>query len=133
MPWDIGGLLLCQITLSALSTSLARAMMMLMLYLASSGLRPWKLAHRQFMLSVKGYRPPHGKIQTLCHGAQVVDAFGKDNAPFDMTPLEWCQAQAKDPAINQIVGEKQIGTLGKLKTKMEMLSDLKALIRIKNN
>ena len=53
---------------------------------------------------------PHVKIETLCHGAQVVDALGKDNAPPCMTPLEWCQAQAKDPAISQIVGEKQKGT-----------------------
>ena len=49
---------------------------------------------------------PHGKTETLCHGAQVVDALGKDNAPPGMTPLEWCQAQAKDPAINQTVGKK---------------------------
>ena len=61
----------------------------------------------------------------------MVDALGKDNAPPGMTPLEWCQAQAKDPATNQIVGEKQKGTLGKLKIKMEMPSDLKALIQIK--
>ena len=61
----------------------------------------------------------------------MVDALGQDNAPPDMTPLEWCQAQAKDPAIHQIVGELQKRTLGKLKIKMEMPSDLKALIRIK--
>ena len=48
-----------------------------------------------------------------------------------MTPLEWCQAQSKDPAINQIVVELQKRTLGKLKIKIEMPSDLKALIRIK--
>ena len=79
----------------------------------------------------EGVQAPHGKIETLCHGAQVVDALGKDNAPPGMTPLEWCQAQAKDPAINQIVGEKQKRTLGKLKIKMEIMSDVKALIRIK--
>ena len=62
-----------------------------------------------------------------------MDTLGKDNAPPGMTPLEWCQAQAKDTAINQIVGEKQEGTLGKLKIKMEMSSDLKEFIRIKNN
>ena len=50
---------------------------------------------------------PHGKIETLCHGAHVVDALGKDNAPPSMTPLEWCQAQAKDPAIQQTVAEIQ--------------------------
>ena len=48
-----------------------------------------------------------------------------------MTPLERCQAQAKDPVINQIVGEIQKRTLGKLKIKMEMPSELKALIKIK--
>ena len=48
-----------------------------------------------------------------------------------MTPLEWCQTQAKDPAISQIVGEKQKGALGKFKIKSEIPSDLKALIRIK--
>ena len=47
---------------------------------------------------------PHGKIETLCYGAQVVDALVQDNAPPGMTTLEWCQAQAKGPAIHQIVG-----------------------------
>ena len=62
----------------------------------------------------EGVQAPHGKIETLCHGAQVVDALAQDNAPPGMTPLECCQAQAKDPAINQIVGEIQKGTLRKL-------------------
>ena len=63
---------------------------------------------------------PHGKIETLCHWAQVVDALVQDNAPGGKTPIEWCQAQAKDPAIHHIVGEIQKGTLRKLKIKMEM-------------
>ena len=79
----------------------------------------------------EGVQALHCKIEALCHGTQVVDALGKDNAPPGMTPLEWCQAQAKDPAISQIVGEKQKGTLQNLKIKSEMPSDLKALIRIK--
>ena len=79
----------------------------------------------------EGVHAPHGKIETLCHGAQIVDALGKDNAQPGMTPLEWCQAQAKDPFISQIVEEKQKGTLGKLKNMSEMPSDLKTLIRIK--
>ena len=61
----------------------------------------------------------------------MVDALGQDNVPPGMTPLEWCQAQAKDPAIHQIVWELQNRTIGHLKIKMEMPSDLKALIRIK--
>ena len=28
----------------------------------------------------EGVQAPHGKRETLCHGAQVVDALGKDNA-----------------------------------------------------
>ena len=55
----------------------------------------------------EGVQALHGKVDTLCHGAQVVDALVQDNAPSGMTPLEWCQAQAKDQAIQQIVGEMQ--------------------------
>ena len=65
----------------------------------------------------EGVQAPHGKVKTHCHGAQVVDALGHDNAPPGMTPLEWCQAQAKDPAIYQIVGVIQKETLRKLKIK----------------
>ena len=68
----------------------------------------------------EGVQASHGKIETLCHGAQVVVILGQDNAPPGMTPLEWCQAQAKDPAIHQVVGEIQKGTLGKLKINIEM-------------
>ena len=77
----------------------------------------------------EGVQAPHGKVETLCHGAQVVDALSKDNAPPGMTPLMWCHAQAKDPIINQIIGEIKQKTIGKLKIKMEMPSKLKALIR----
>ena len=38
----------------------------------------------------KGVQAPHGKVETLCHGAQVVDALQQDNAPPGMTPLKWC-------------------------------------------
>ena len=75
--------------------------MMLIPYPPLSGLRQWNLTHRavQAVCDCEGVQAPHGKIETLCHGAQVVDALGQDNAPPGMTPLEWCQAQAKDPAI----------------------------------
>ena len=79
----------------------------------------------------EGVQATHGKIETLFHGAQVVDALAQDNAPPGMTPLEWCQAQYKDPVINQIKGEIQKRTIGKLEIKMEMPSELKALIRIR--
>ena len=79
----------------------------------------------------EGVQAPHGKIETLCHGAQVVDALTQDNAPSGMTPLEWYQAKAKDPVINQIIMEIQKRTIGKLKIKIDMPSELKALIRIR--
>ena len=75
---------------------------------------------------------PHGKVETLCHGAQIVNALSRDNAPPGMTFLEWCHAQAKDPIINQIVGEIQEKTIGKLKIKIGMPSELKAFIRNRN-
>ena len=77
----------------------------------------------------EGVQAPHGKVDTLCHGTQVVDALSKDNAPPGMTPLEWCHAQAQDPIINQIIGEIEYKTIGKMKIKMGMPSELKALIR----
>ena len=36
----------------------------------------------------KGVQAPHGKVETLCYGTQVVDALSKDKAPPVMTPLE---------------------------------------------
>ena len=77
----------------------------------------------------KGVQAPHGKMETLCHEAEVVDALSKDKAPPGMTPLEWCQAQSKDPIISQIVEEIKNKTIGKMKIKIGMPSDLKALIR----
>ena len=63
----------------------------------------------------EGVQAPHGKVETLCQGAQVVDALSKDNAPPGMTPLEWCHAQAKDPIINQITGEIKQENNGEIK------------------
>ena len=50
----------------------------------------------------EGVQAPYGKIETLWHGAQVVGVLTQDNMPPGMTPLEWSQAQAQDPAICQI-------------------------------
>ena len=79
----------------------------------------------------EGVQAPHGKVETLCHGAQVVDALSQDNAPLGMTPLKWCQAQSKDPTIHQIIDGIQNKTIGKLKIHADMPSELKALIRLK--
>ena len=58
-------------------------------------------------------------------------ALSQDNAPPGMTPLVWCQAQSKDPAIHQIIDGIQNKTIGKLKINGDMPSELKALIRLK--
>ena len=46
-----------------------------------------------------------------------------------MTSLEWCHIQAQDPILSQIIRELHSKTLGKMKIKMGMPSELKALIR----
>ena len=48
-----------------------------------------------------------------------------------MTPLQWCQAQAKDPAIHHIVDSIQNKALKHLKIQGDMPSELKALIQLK--
>ena len=60
-----------------------------------------------------------------------MNALQQDNAPPGKTPLEWCQAQLKDPAIHQIIDGIQNKTIGKLKINGDMPSELKALIRLK--
>ena len=131
MPQDIEGLLLCPIIPSVLFTNLARAIMMWMPFLASGGLRLWKLASQAVHVVCEEVQVPHGKVETLYHGAQLVEALRQGNASPGMTPLGWSQAQAKDPAIHQIVEGIQNRTLGKLKIKGGMPPEMKALIRVK--
>ena len=54
----------------------------------------------------------------------------QDNMPPGMTPLEWSQAQAQDPAICQIVEAIHHKTLETLKIKRDMPLDLKAFLWI---
>ena len=65
----------------------------------------------------EGVQAPYCKIETLCHGAQAGGVLSQDNMPPGMTPLEWSQAQAKDPAICQIGQAIQNKSLEKLKIK----------------
>ena len=78
----------------------------------------------------EGVQTPHGKIETLCHGAQAVDMLNQDNMPHGMTPLEWSQAQCKGPALCQIIEAIQQKTIGKLKIKNMPLNP-KAFLRIR--
>ena len=77
----------------------------------------------------EGVQAPHGKVETLCHGAHVMDALSNDRAPPAMTPLEWCHAQIQDPILSQIIREISSKSIGKMKIKMGMPSEMKALIR----
>ena len=51
--------------------------------------------------------------------------------PPGMIPLEWSQAQTKEPALCQIIEAIQHRTIGTLKIKKNMPSDLKAFIRMR--
>ena len=77
----------------------------------------------------EGAQAPHGKVETLCHGAYVMDALSNDRAPPVMTPLEWCHAQIQDPILSQIIREICSKSIGKMKIKMGMPLEMKALIR----
>ena len=79
----------------------------------------------------EGVQAPHGKIETLCHGAQAVGVLSQNNMPPGMTSLEWSQAQSNDPAICQIIQGDSSKSLEKLKIKKDMHSDLKAFLRIR--
>ena len=57
---------------------------------------------------------PHGKIESLCHGAQAVRVLNLDNMPPGMIPLEWSQAQCKDSALCQFLEAILYKTIGKL-------------------
>ena len=67
----------------------------------------------------EGVRVAHGKIETLCHGAQAVGVLSQDNMPL------------KDPAICQIIQAIQNKTLDTLKIKQDISSDLKAFLGIR--
>ena len=76
----------------------------------------------------EGVQVPHGKVETLCHGAHVVDALSNDRAPPGMTSLEWCHAQTQDPILSQIIREINSKSIGKMKIKIGIPSEMKALI-----
>ena len=63
----------------------------------------------------EGVQTPHGKIETLYHGAQAVGVLSQYNMPPGMTSLEWSQAQLNDPAICQIIQAIQNKSLENLK------------------
>ena len=50
----------------------------------------------------EGVQAPHGKVETLCQGAHVVDALSEDRAPPGMTSLEWCHIQTEDPILSKL-------------------------------
>ena len=77
----------------------------------------------------EGVQTPDGKVETLCQEAHVVDALSEDRAPPGMTSLEWCHIQTQDLILSQIMREIKNKSLDKMKIKMGMPSELKAIIR----
>ena len=78
----------------------------------------------------EGAQAPHCKIETFCHGAQAVSVLNQDKILPGMIPLEWSQAQSKDPALCQIIEAIQKEIIGKLKIKKDMTLGLKAFLRV---
>ena len=74
----------------------------------------------------EGVQALHGKVETLCHGAQAVALLSQDTMPSGITSLEWSQAQMQDPAICQIIQAIQNKTLDTIKFNQDMSSGLKA-------
>ena len=107
MPQDIGGLLLCQITFFSITYKPGKGHHDADTLSHIKWPEAIEINSQAVLAFCEGVHAPHGKIETLSMGPKEWDAMGKDNAPPGMTPLEWCQAQAKDPAINQIVGENK--------------------------
>ena len=79
----------------------------------------------------EGVQALHGKVETICHGAQAVGVLSQDTMPAGMTSLEWSQAQMQDPTIGQIIQAIQTKTLDTLKYNQDMSLDLKAFLRIR--
>ena len=79
----------------------------------------------------EGVQALHGKVETLCHGAQAVGVLSQDTMPSGMTSLEWSQAKMQDPAICQIIQAIQNKTLDTVKINKDRSSDLKAFLRIR--
>ena len=53
----------------------------------------------------EGVHAPHGKVETLCHGAHVVDALSNDRAPPGMTPLECVMHRHRTPYCPKLSGK----------------------------
>ena len=103
----IGGLLHCPTIPSVLPTSLAKANVDADALSRIKWPEAIDIDSQTVHVVCKGVQAPHGKVETLYQGAQAVDALCQHNASPGMTPLQWCQAQAKDPAIHQITDHIQ--------------------------
>ena len=88
-----------------------------------NGLRQLIFLPRAVQAVCEGVQAPHGKVETLCHGAQSVGILPQDTMPAGMTSLEWSQAQMQDPAISQIIQAIQTKTLDTIKYNPNMSSD----------
>ena len=76
---------------------------MLMPCLGYNGSEAVDISSQTVSAVCEGVQALHGKVETLCHGAQAVGVLSQDTMPAGMTSLEWSQAQMQDPAISQII------------------------------
>ena len=130
MLQDIGGLLPYPTTPSVYPTNLVGIIQILMPCLGYNGPEVVDISSQTVQAVCEGVQALHGKVETLCHGAQAVGILSQDTMLAGMTSLEWSQAQMQDPAISQIIQAIQTKTLNTIKYKQNMSSDLKAFLRI---
>ena len=97
MLQGIEGLLPCPTTPSVLHTNLVKTTKMLMPCLRIKWLEAVHISSQSVHAVCEGVQAPHGKIETLCHGTNMMGVLTQDNMTPGMTPLEWSQAQAQDP------------------------------------
>ena len=131
MLQDIGGLLPYPTTPSVFPTNLVGIIQMLMPCPGYNGLRQLTFLPRLYMQSVKECRHHMARWKLFAMGPKLVGVLSQDTMPSGMTPLEWSQAQMKDPAISQIIQAIQNKTLDTIKFNQDMNSDLKAFLRIR--
>ena len=131
MLQDIGGLLPYLTTPLAYPTNLVGIIQMLMPCLGYNGPEAVDISPQTVQAVCEGVQALHGKVETLCHGAQAVGILSQDTMPAGMTSLEWSQAQMQDPAISHIIHAIQTKHLNTIKHKQNMSSDLKAFLRIR--
>ena len=93
MLQDIGGLLLCPTTPSVFPTKPGRNNTDADALSRIKWPEAVDISSQSVHAVYEGVQAPHGKIETLSHGDEVVVVLSQHNMPPGMTSLEWSQAQ----------------------------------------